>query len=91
MSYPPSRLVQTHPQPQRLPLSSGFPFTAEQEGDLQLEVRIEGAEGTPCLGVASAPAPQQAVHLEAGERPRQGRRRHLRDCRGLAGLRVQVL
>lgn len=58
---------------------------------MQLEVRIEGVEGTPCFGVAPAPAPQQALHLEVGERPRQDRLHHLRDCRSLASLRVQVL
>lgn len=28
---------------------------------MQLEVRIEGVAGTPCLGVAPAPVPQQAL------------------------------
>ena len=54
---------------------------------MQLEVRIEGVAGTLCLGVAPAPVPQQALDLEAGERPRQADSRHLRDCRSLAGLR----
>lgn len=36
-----------------------------------LEVRIKGVAGSPCLGVAPAPVPQQALHLEVGERPRQ--------------------